>query len=613
MKRFSLPQRRRRGQAALFLTAVMMGLLVAAFFRAQVLRSSTWSLQSDSNRLRLLTLPAPRGTIFDRNGLIVADNIPAYSISLLPAPRDSIAASLRRMREHLPMSDARVEQLMATFGRYSRQPLLVTSDAAFEHVAALEERRADFPGLFMEMRPKRRYYGGEAMGHVMGHVGEVSARELETERFQDYSRGMVVGKDGLERSYEEDLQGSQGIRFVEVDAVGRIVGAFEGESSEAPEPGGDLQLHLDLELMEWVHAIFPQGMRGALVALDVEEGGVLALYSNPSFDPNDFVGGIDTETWQKLNEDPARPLFNRAVLGLYPPASTWKLATAAIALDLGVVDAEGHMPVACTGGLNWGNRYWRCWNPRGHGSLNLVEALRDSCNVYFYQLGLRVGLERMLTEATRLGFSNQCGVDLPRESRGIFPAGLDFWEREFGYRANESEVLSLSIGQGPNSQTPLKMAQFYLGLARGGSAPAPRLARTGGDLPDAWTMDLTPENVDWLLEGLRMVVRPGGTAYMSSLEHFDLMGKTGTAQNSDDPETPHAWFAGMAGPWGGDPEIVVVAIVEAGESGSAVAAPLAAKAADFYLRRKHGIPVDSIQTLREHYQAGRPAPWAGRQ
>jgi penicillin-binding protein 2 len=242
--------------------------------------------------------------------------------------------------------------------------------------------------------------------------------------------------------------------------------------------------------------------------------------------------------------------------------------------------------------------------------MDMLDGIRHSCDTYFYQLGLRIGLDRLLAEGTRIGFNRPCGIDLPTESQGIFPADPSFWQRRWGYRATEGEVLSLAIGQGPNSQTPLKMAQFYLAIARDGTAPPPRILRATEPLEGGWSLDLSSEALEVMREGLRRVVEPGGTAHLSSLEHWDLMGKTGTVQNPPNPD--HAWFAGIAGPIAGAPEVVVVVIVEFGISGSGTAAPLMAKTADFYLRKKYGIPVDTIQTLGEHYRTGTPAPWVRR-
>ncbi len=607
--------RRNRATGASVLLVVLLLVLVASFFRSQVVRGTAWALQSDSNRLRVLPVPAPRGTIFDRYGEIIADNVPSYSISLFPAPVDSVAAVLGRLQPILSLSDERVSALVENFRMNRRRPLMVSMNLTDVELAVLEELRPEFPGVFLEMRPRRRYIGGEALGHVLGYVGEISAGELESPRFEGYEQGMIVGKIGLERQYEERLQGSQGVRYAEVDAAGRIVGSFQGQAARPARPGEDIHLHLDLELQRFIHRIFPEGMRGAVVALNVEDGGVLALYSAPSFDPTEFVGGISRERWQTLNEDPDLPLVNRAVAGLYPPASTWKLAAAAIALEQGVVRPNEFMPEPCHGSYRFQGRTARCWNPSGHGHQNLAGAIATSCNVYFYQLGIRVGLERLVGEGNRIGFNQTCGIDLPVELAGEFPDGLDWWQRRFRYRPAENEVMTMVIGQGPNSQTPLKMAQFYLALGRDGSAPAPSLYRnlTGGDASEvAWELDLAPENVAALQEGLRQVMS-AGTAFRSQVEHWDVIGKTGTAQHSASQDRPHAWFAGLAGPWGGAMEIAIVVIVEEvapGMGGSSAAAPIAAKAADFHLRRRHGMPTTEIQTLAEHQAAGIPTPWA---
>lgn len=605
-------ERQRRAFGAYLALALLMGTLVLAFFRVQVLRSSTWQLRAQSNRIRQLPIPTPRGIIRDRNGVIVAENVPGYAITLLPQRLDSARATLERLSRYVELSDEHIDEVVETMRRYGRE-VVVDADADFRDVSAIEERRSDFPSVFVEMRPRRHYPLGEAAGHVLGYVGEITQTELDSTFTDDrYEAGMVVGKAGLERQYEALLQGRPGLRYVEFDARGRIVGDFAGVEQDPGEPGQDLWLNIDAELQGWIHRIFPDTLNGAVVALDPADGGVLALYSIPSYDPNDFVGGIETELWTALNEDPDRPLYDRSVLGLYAPASTWKLASAGIALDLGVVTPAEVMPDPCTGSWYWGNRLWRCWEPRGHGYQTLAEAIGNSCDVYFYQLGLRVGLADLLRRSTEIGFSQRCGVDLPQESRGIFPDQPSWFLDRFGYRPQEGEALNLAIGQGPNSQTPLKMAQFYVALARDGSAPAPRLARNAPE-QEGWQLDLASDHIEALRQGLRRVTAPGGTAHFgTALEHWDVVGKTGTGQNSLSVRglaEDHAWFAGLAGPPGEAPEIVVVAIVEYGASGSQAAAPIVAKAADFYLRRKYGITVDTVQTYLDHLRAGRPAPW----
>jgi len=603
--------RRRRASVALGVVAVVLGALAVQFFRVQMLQSNAYFLQSESNRLRPLPVAAPRGTIFDRNGRVLADNIPGYVVYVLRESRESTRQTLESLRPHLGLSDERIEILMGQYQRW--EPLVVEIDADFEAVSLLEERREDFPGIVIEMIPKRRYIGGNAVSHVLGYVNEITAEELAEPRFSEYEPGLLIGKVGIERQYEERLQGSRGVRYLEVDALGRIVGSLAGIDEDPGEPGEDIRLTLDLELMEWIHSIFPDSLAGAVVALDPADGGVLALYSAPTFDPNAFVSGLTPEEWAVLESDPQTPLFNRPVMGTYPPGSTWKLAAAAIALDRGVVGPDEFMEEPCTGGLSIGeNDYRRCWFEEGHGYLDLAGAIANSCNVYFYQLGMKIGLDALLEGGTQMGFAEQCGIDLPEESSGTFPEGREYWERRFGYEPQENEVLNLAIGQGPNDQTPLKVAQLYLALARDGTAPTPHLLENP-DPTEGWRLpNLSAEGIEVLREGMRGVTSPGGTAYFgTALEHWEVLGKTGTSQNAQDTLRAHAWFAGMAGPWGGEPEIVVVVLVEFGESGSGVAAPLMAKTADFYLRREHGLPPpDSIQTLGEHYNLGRPAPWA---
>ncbi len=605
---------RRRAQGVYVVIALCMGTLVAAFFRVQVLRSSVWELRAESNRLRQLPLPAPRGTIYDRNGRILADNVPGYAITLLPGPPDSIRHTLERLSKYVALSPERIEHLVDDLKRYGTE-LVVDGDADFRVVSALEERRSEFPDVYVEMRPKRRYLGGASTAHVLGYVGEITRDELASDAFSDprYEQGMIVGKTGIEKEYESTLQGRPGLRYVEVDARGRIVGDFRGFTADPAEPGQDLHLNLDLELQEFIRRVFPDSMAGAVVAMDPTDGGVLALYSSPSFDPNAFVGGIDPGLWAQLNADPQHPLIDRAVLGLYPPGSTFKLATAAIGLELGVVNPGDTMPEPCTGSFYWGGRTWHCWDPAGHGSLTLEQAIGNSCDIYFYQLGLKIGLDRLLKEATDIGFSKPCDIDLPQEATGVFPASRTFWQRPpWNYTGQEGEVLNLAIGQGPNSQTPLKMAQFYTALARDGSAPAPAIAR-GAKTGDAWSLHLSRKSLQALREGLRIATAPGGTAHLeTALEYWDVIGKTGTAQTRLSVQglaEDHAWFAGMAGPPGQDPEIVLVAMVEHGQHGGSMAAPIVAKAADFYLRKKYGIPLDTLVTYMDYLRAGKPAPW----
>ncbi|MFO7892984.1 MAG: penicillin-binding protein 2 [Longimicrobiales bacterium] len=604
-------ERRRRAQGALVLVWLVLGALIFTFFHTQVRRNPAYAMQSDRNRLRPLTLLAPRGTVLDRDGRLMADNVPGYALSLLPAPRDSIRSTLDRLSPYLALDDGKIERLMERQLRHPQQQLVVSADLSFDRISAIEERRPMFPEVLIEMRPKRNYAAGPAAAHLLGYVGEINEVELVDSRFADYRSGQIIGKTGVERQYESRLAGEPGVRYVEVDALGRIVGEFPGHEEVPPVPGDSLQLTVDLDLQQWIARILPDTVRGAVVALEPGTGEVLALYSVPSFDPNDLVGSVPAERWEALRQDTAKRLLNRAIAGLYPPGSTWKLATSGIALELGIVDAESTLPLACRGGMQVGNRYFRCWDPAGHGHLDMADAIKHSCDVYFYQLGLQIGLARLLQEGTALGFNQPTHVDLPSERAGHFPPDTDWYVRRFGWSPTDSEVLSLAIGQGANDQTAIKMAQFFAALVGDGRMPPPRVVR-GGPAPDSseW-MDLgwSDETLEWMREGLRRVTEQGGTAAGSALEHWQWGGKTGTSQNPHGED--HGWFVGVAGPPGEAAEIVVAAIVEEGEHGSDVA-QVAAKVADYYLRRQHGIPVDTIQTLREHWENGVWAPWAER-
>ncbi len=606
MRLFQPDSRQRRTLGAMFAISFVIAVLLTAFYNTQVVRGDTYSVISEGNRLRPVVIPAPRGTIYDRYGEVVATSIPGFSVVLLPGAEETIRETLTDLQPFLGLADADVERLMRQRAASPHGLLTITEDATFSQTAAIEERRASFPNLLIIDRPKRFYPAGPAIGHIIGYVSEITREELEMPIFEQagYRQGRWIGKAGVERQYELRLAGNDGARFVEVDAMGRIVNPRSTVEIQPPDAGEDLTLTLDLGLQEYVSQIFPDTMKGSVVAMVPSTGEVLAMYSNPSYDPNDFVGGISTRLWTALQNDPLKPLIDRTKAAWYPPASTFKLATAVIGVQKGLVDASTHMPYACNGGLSYAGRYWRCWRAAGHGSLDLATAIEKSCNVYFYQLGLQIGLQEFIDAGTRMGFGERSQIDLPGEVRPIFPSSLEWYEERYGYRPKSAEVLSLAIGQGPNSQTVLRMAHFFSALAGNGAAPSPHLVAGQGSEDGSIDLELSPEQLEEVWEGLAKVVQPGGTAVLSSLANWHIYGKTGTAQNPPHPD--HGWFAGFSGKPGGSPEIVVAAIIEHGLSGSDVA-PLAAKVINHYLSRKHGMPVDPQPTYIERLESGRVA------
>lgn len=600
MKLFQPHTRQRRTLGAVFAITFVIAVLSTAFYQTQVLSGSEYAMRSEENRLRPIPIPAPRGTVYDRNGDIVATSVTGYSVNLLPGSEASIRATLQDLAPFLGLSGMRVDSLMARRKRRPNDLLEIRDRATYAQVAAIEERRASFPNLMVVERPTRQYPAGEAIGHMIGYVSEITKQELEQSRFRDagYTQGRWIGKAGIEREYEMLLSGRDGARFVEVDALGRVVDPRESVGAMAPRPGKDLKLTIDIGLQKYIHDIFPDTVKGAIAVMVPSTGEVLALYSNPSFDPNDFVGGPSVGLWRALQTDSAKPLLDRTITAQYPPASTWKLATAAAGLRAGIVQSNTKMPIPCTGGMYYAGRYARCWYAPGHGALDLVGAITHSCNVYFYQVGIRLGLKNLIDAGTRMGFSRETGIDLPGEKPGIFPTGITWYEEHFGHEPTPSEVMSLAIGQGPNSQTVLRMAHFYSAIAGNGSAPEPHLvAEEGaGQGPGQIQLDLSPESLRAMWAGLGKVTEGGGTAYLSSLERWKLYGKTGTAQNPQGED--HGWFAGFAGPPGQDPEVAVAVIVEHGMHGSDVA-PIGAKAVEFYLDKKHGLPFNPRPTLAE--------------
>ena len=568
--------------------ALVLASLGSAFFRTQVVENDDYALRAEDNRLRWSSIPAPRGAVYDRNGELIAETVTTYDLQIDPLSADSTLALLERLREPLALSDSAVEALLARHESQPGRPLMVATGLDFPQVAWVEEHRPELREVTLHPRPRRRYPQGEAVAHLVGYVAEISGEELaDSSTWSGYRPGQEVGKAGIERQYEGLLGGVPGARFEEVDARGRVLRSLAPDRVELPASGVDIQLTLDLALQRYAHSIFPEGMNGAIVAMVPGTGEILALYSHPTYDPNLLVGGVTREVWRDLNRDPRRPLLNRALSGIYPPGSTWKLATAIIGLEKGVITPETEMPIPCTGGMSYAGRYSRCWKQEGHGRLDLAGAIQHSCNVYFYQLGIWLGLNRLAAEGTRLGFARRTGVDLPGEVSGVFPNGEESYRERFGWSPTPSEVMSLAIGQGPNSQTPLRMAQFFAALAADGTAAAPHLLAGAPPAGEPETdLRVGAATLTAVRAGLARVTEEGGTAYAASLQRWKLYGKTGTAQNAQEPDRPHAWFTGFAGPHDGKPEIVVAVVVEFGEHGSSAAAPLAAKVAEYWLERR---------------------------
>jgi penicillin-binding protein 2 len=571
-----LERRLRVGRAVVWTAGAA---LVIVFFRTQILEHSKYQLQSETNRLRPIPLPAPRGIITDRNGKILAENVTGYTVSLLPAAdEDSLLATLRRIAPIVKLDNAAIERVLVRYRRTPYLPVSVLPNATFEVVSALEERRLIFPGLLIQPEPKRHYPDSSLVAHLVGYVGELTETERAQRRFAAVRLGGLLGKGGLERQYDDSLRGADGVRFVEVSALGQVVREAGPGSRLSPIPGRALHTTIDLELQRYIAQIFPAGQRGAVLALNPNSGEILALYSAPGFDPNAFVGGVDPDYWRRLNVSEAHPLFDRTIQARYPPGSTWKLALAAMALKRGIVTLRSRMPIPCRGGLQYGNRFFRCWSAKGHGDLVLADAIAQSCDVYFYQLGLKLGLTSLLEDATGLGFHARTGIDLPGEITSEFPGGTDYYDRVYGPRRWTSAVtLNLAIGQGENAQTLVNMVRFYQMLASDGRARPPYLVHPSAG--STASLALTPEQLAGLRQAMISVVERGTARGAGRFGgSISIAGKTGTAQNPHGPA--HGWFIGFAP--AEKPEIVVGAIVEFAREGPYVA-PLVTRVIGHYL------------------------------
>lgn len=568
---------------------LVVSILMLSFFRTQILGHGKYQLQSETNRLRQIPLPAPRGVIFDRKGRVLAENVPGYTVSLLPGPEANLRSTLARIASIANIDSVEIERVLQRARRAPYQPALVLGDAPFAVVSALEERRVAIPGLLIQAEPKRFYPDTAIAAHLVGYVGEVTEGERATKRFAGVRLGGLVGKDGLEREYDDTLRGTEGMRFVEVSARGQMVREADAAANLAPVPGADLHTTLDLDLQRYISRIFPPGQRGAVMALNPNTGEVLALYSAPGFDPNAFVGGISAPYWRSLNESPAHPLLDRAIQARYPPGSTWKLAVAAMGLKRGIVGPRSHMPIPCRGGLQYGNRFFRCWHAQGHGDLTLNEAIAQSCDVYFYQLGIKLGVTALLEDANEWGFRGRTGIDLPGEIPSEFPTGPEYYDRLYGARRWTSAVaLNLAIGQGENAQTLVQMVRLYQQLASDGRVRTPYLVRATTSSAENASLDLTTDQLATLRRAMIAVVEQG-TARAGRIASLTIAGKTATSQNPHGLD--HGWFIGFAP--ADKPEIVVGAIIEFAQHGSAVA-PLVSRTIAHYL----GIDETRVRTLR---------------
>ncbi|MSQ47101.1 MAG: penicillin-binding protein 2 [Deltaproteobacteria bacterium] len=587
------PSQVRLGVLGLLILSVLL-LLLLRIWRLQGIEGESFRTLSENNRLRLQRTPPLRGLISDRHGRVLVDNRPSFNVVLIPEAVPDLNVTLPILSTYL------AEHALFTNNTLPRDPrrppyqgVVLAKDVPRETLVTIEAHQREIPGASVEVASKRVYPSDGLAAHTLGYVGEVNVKERE--KFPEYYLGDLIGKFGIEKSLEARLRGKGGGEQIEVDASGQRLRRLGQEEAQT---GESLTLTIDMELQRQAEAAM-HGKEGAIVVLGVQTGEVLAMVSQPAFDPNVFARGIRIAEWRALADDPLKPLNNRAVQGQYPPGSTFKVIMAAAALEKGVITPSTRFH--CSGGLPFGRRVFHCWKRQGHGSLDLRQAIANSCDVYFYQIGQRLGIQGIADAARLFGMGKPLGIELNHEATGLIPDAA--WKkRVLGAPWQAGETLSVVIGQGYVTATPLQMAVVAATVANGGTVYRPRLVKQSMSADGKTVKDYAPEvlhethihpdSLRMVRAGMTDVVNGrGGTGAKAKLPDIVVAGKTGTSQVISGTRgkgkvlarqyRDHAWFIAFAPAEA--PEVAVACIIEhAGAGGGAVAAPTVRAVLDAY-------------------------------
>ncbi len=586
---FQRAERSRRGWRLSALIGVGVLILASRLFVLQLLGVEEYALKSEKNRIRQEWIGAPRGLIVDSRGEVLAGTRPSYAVLAVPREIFRSPTALPLLSELLEVPEEEIAERLRSGPRHA--PWVVRHDVGFPQVSRVAEREDELPGVSLEIARVRVYPHGSLAAHLLGHVGEISEAELDNLETRGYRAGSYIGRTGLERVYESVLRGRDGEEYHEVSAVGRRLGRFLGRNPVPPVPGRILHLYLDTELQAQAESLLA-GSRGAVCVLDVDTGGLRVHASSPTFDPNRFATGIGAEEWNRLNTDGERPLLDRTVQAVYAPGSTFKIVSFVATLQERILGYRDQPPTPCFGGYQFGNRWFGCWEEGGHGSLALEQALVQSCDTYFYQVGEALTVNQLARHATAAGLGRRTGIDLPQELPGNVPTS-EWLDARYGRRQwTQGTVLNLIIGQGEYLVTPMQMARTAAAVANGGVLPTPRLVR-GVEEPDGSIRPLTTGSEErWalpagVLRRLRaamayVVGDEEGTGRGCRIEEYPAAGKTGTAENPHGP--PHSWFIGYAPT--DEPEVAFSVIVEGRGHGSDAAVPLARELLEILAARR---------------------------
>jgi penicillin-binding protein 2 len=600
-----------QGRLILVSYGIVLGilLLLLGFWKLQIVQSGHYSDLAEKNRVRSIPIIAPRGKILDRNGRVIVDNYPSFSILLLRDDPAQIQKDLPQITAGLNITPEYLKQQLEEAKIEPKfQPVIVKPEATDADLAFVESHRLDLPELELMMVQRRKYPPNDFLAHVIGYVGEVSPQQLDQQSGDRYKPGDIVGKAGLERQYNDTLTGTDGMRRVIVNSIGKPVRTLDDTE---PIPGKPIQLTVDYELQ----AVAEQelaGKIGAMIALDPRTGEILAITSQPSFDPNDFSVRIQSKEWRVLNNDPDKPMLDRAIQAQLAPGSVFKILESAAMLESGVPPPDFH--VFCPGYAVFYGTVRHDWDPKGHGEVGLHKAIVHSCDVFFYNVGQRLGIDRIAYYATALGLGKRTGIDLPGEEPGLVPSS-EWVERVYHHKWYPGSTISVAIGQGATEVTPIQLLRTVSGIAMGGVFYQPHLLKDFSPVKIT-RFPLSENTVEQVTDGMYGVVNEGGTgvfAYnilkQAKLQDVEFCGKTGTAQTISAKgllrlsaaERHHfgynTWFVGFAPKR--NPEIAVAVLVQdtALEAGGA-AAPLAARFIKAYYEQKQGQPIQELEAAK---------------
>jgi len=571
------------GRKYVFITIslVIFSLIGMRLFSLQVLSRPAFLKQARANRIRAAAIEPNRGKIYDIKGKLLVENRPSYMLYVIPWAIKNDTYIIGSLAKLLNLEKEQIEDRISKRGWHTFQPVIIKRDVPFQIMARFETLKIDLQGAMIDLVAKREYPHPETV-HLVGYVGERSISK------QSFSMGRIglSGKQGMESVYEEWLGGEPGIRYQQVDVSGKLMGISQDSPALPPESGWDLYLNVDSNLQRLAYELM-DGRAGSVVAIDTRNWGVLVLLSSPSYDPSVFSGVLEPDVWQKLLADSTLPLFNRAVQGLYPPGSTYKMVLLAAAFEENLIN--DNYQVYCSGGLQIGRRFFKCWNAGGHGNVSWREALYGSCDAFFYTIGMKMGVDVISDYSRRFGLGKITSLDFDTESKGIIP-DTKYLNNKYGKKKwTRGQIANISIGQGDVLTTPLQLVVYTAAIATG-QLGSPRLAAkiinpNSSEQVDFYSepsrLNISEATLTKIRQGMREVVsNPKGTGRRQYWRPLKIAGKTGTSQNPHGED--HALFVGFA-PFE-NPHIAVAVIVEHGEHGSSTAAPIAGAIMERYIR-----------------------------